>query len=75
MKYRYSSSPLRVYVHTRACMCVFMAVNEFLSNFLLRVLIFSKNVKFLFRMFRTVIHFIVEKWKNLEKYKEKRKII
>lgn len=56
------------------CVCVFMAINEFLSTFLLRILILSKNAIIVLYVYK-ITHFIVGKWEIFEKCKKEIKII
>lgn len=56
------------------CVCVFMAVNEFLLNFLLRLVTLSKNVTIIVLCVCKSNTFHCRKWENLEKYQEEIKI-
>ena len=56
------------------CVCVFMAVNVFILNFLLRMVTLSKNVTIIVLCVYKSNTFHCRKWENLEKYQEEIKI-
>lgn len=56
------------------CVYVFMAVHEFLLNFLLRMVTLSKNVTMIVLCVYKSNTFHCRKWENLEKFQEEIKI-